>query len=300
MDAMREQQRQFLREIAEEDRIRKSQHMQVLRLIFIHLGLIVSALLFLLPFYIIVRNALMTQPEMTAFNWSWWAKQTQWENLTTLFTDPSAPMGSGLLNSAIIATMETVGQLLFASMAGFALARIPTRWNQAAFFLVVLTLMVPGAVTFIPKYIIVSQLGWVSTLQGIIVPDLFSGFACFLFRQMYLNFPQELEDAGRVDGLGYFGLYWRLSLPNSIPLFIALGVISFIGSWNGLLWPLVIGQDPSSWTVQVVLSTFITAQTIDLPELFMGAAVSILPLVILFLFLQRYIVEGVVHSGIQG
>jgi multiple sugar transport system permease protein len=278
----------------------KQPNIRLVRAFFIHLGLILSALLFLLPFYIIVRNAFMTQPEMTAFDWSWWAKEMQWNNLVTLFTDPSAPMGSGMLNSAIIATVETTGQLLFASMAGYALARIPTRWNKTTFFLIILTLMVPGAVTFIPKYIIVSQLGWVSTLQGIIVPDLFNGFACFLFRQFYLNFPQELEDAGRVDGLGYFGLYWRLLLPNSVPLLVALGVISFIGSWNGLLWPLVIGQDPSSWTVQVVLSTFITAQTIDLPELFMGVAVSILPLVVLFLFLQRYIVEGIVRSGIQG
>lgn len=273
---------------------------RILRTAFVYAALTVGAVLFLIPFYLIVRNALMLQTEITSFNWSWWAKDPQWDNLNTLFNDLMAPMGTGLINSAIIATLTTFGQLLFASMAGYALARIPSRWSNVIFSLVILTLMVPGAVTFIPKYIIVSELGWVSTLQGIIVPELFSGFACFLFRQFYLNFPHELEDAGRVDGLGYFGIYWRILLPNSIPIMIALGVIAFIGSWNSFLWPLVVGQDQSAYTVQVVLSTFITAQTINIPELFMGVAVAIVPLVILFFFLQRYIAEGIARSGIKG
>jgi multiple sugar transport system permease protein len=268
--------------------------------VFLYIGLTLCALLFLIPFYIVVRNALMTQLEVTSFDWHWWAKEPQWDNLNTLFSDLMAPMATGLMNSALIATLTTIGQLLFASMAGYGLARIPSRWSQPIFFLVLLTIMVPGAVTFIPKYMIVSELGWVSTLQGIIVPELFSGFACFLFRQFYLDFPHELEDAGRVDGLSYFGVYWRLLLPNSVPILVALGVISFISSWNSFLWPLVIGQDSSSWTVQVVLSTFITAQTINIPELFMGVAVAIVPLVILFFFLQRYIVAGVARSGIKG
>lgn len=281
-------------------RFRKHLRSYSIQTAFIYISLMVCALLFLIPFYLIVRNALMTQLEVTSFNWHWWAQDPQWDNLNTLFNDLMAPMATGLMNSALIATLTTAGQLLFASMAGYGLARIPSRWSQPIFFLVLLTMMVPGAVTFIPKYMVVSDLGWVSTLQGIIVPDLFSGFACFLFRQFYLNFPHELEDAGRVDGLGYFGVYWRLLLPNSVPILVALGVISFISSWNSFLWPLVIGQDPSSWTVQVVLSTFITAQTINIPELFMGVAVSIVPLMILFFFLQRYIMEGVARSGIKG
>jgi len=279
---------------------RKYQPGQIIRVIGVYTGLSLCALLFLIPFYLIVRNALMVQREITSFDWHWWAAVPQWENLDLLFNDLMAPMGTGMTNSALIAILTTVGQLLIASMAGYALARIPSRWSKPVFFMVILTLMVPGAVTFVPKYIIVSQLGWVSTLQGIIIPELFSGFACFLFRQFYLNFPHELEDAGRVDGLGYFGIYWRLLLPNSVPIMIALGVISFIGSWNSFLWPLVVGQDQSTWTVQVVLSTFITAQTINIPELFMGVAVSIIPLVIVFLFLQRYIAEGIASSGIKG
>ena len=137
-------------------------------------------------------------------------------------------------------------------------------------------------------------------VQGIIVPVLFSGFTTFLFRQYFLNFPRSLEEAARVDGLGYFGAYWRVVVPNSGAFFAAIAVITFIASWNAFLWPLVIGQDSSKWTVQVALSTFLTAQTINLHELFLAAGVSILPLVLVFVFLQRYLVQGVAETGIKG
>ena len=185
-------------------------------------------------------------------------------------------------------------------MAGYALARIPVRGRDLVFFYILLTLMVPAAVTFVPSYVVVANLGGVNTLWGIVVPGLFNAFAAFLFRQFYLDFPVEIEEAGRLDGLGYWGIYWRLLLPNSMGIMVALGILSFIYSWNAFLWPLVIGQNPSSWTVQIVLSTFLTAQVINLPMLFMGAAVGALPLVIIFLVMQRYIVEGVRLSGIKG
>lgn len=260
----------------------------------------VLALLFLLPFYLIVRNALMTNPEITSFSWNWLPQSLQWQNFHDLFADTSAPMLTGLKNSAIIATVTLVFQLLFASMAGYALARIPARGRNVVFFLLLLTLMIPAAVTFVPEYAVVSYLGGVSTLWGIIVPGLFNVFATFLFRQFYLDFPAELEEAARMDGAGYFRIFWGLLLPNSIGIMVALGALSFIFSWNAFLWPLVIGQQPSSWTVQIVLSTFLTAQTINLAELFMGAAVAAAPLVILFLIMQRYIAEGVRLSGIKG
>jgi multiple sugar transport system permease protein len=133
-----------------------------------------------------------------------------------------------------------------------------------------------------------------------VVPGLFNAFATFLFRQHYLDFPVEIEEAGRLDGLGYFGIYRGLVLPNSIGIIMALGVLSFINSWNAFLWPVVMGRYPSTATVQVVLSTYLTAQTINLPMLFMGAAVAAAPLIVVFLVMQRYIVQGVRLSGIKG
>ncbi len=262
--------------------------------------LIVLTVLFLFPFYLMIRNSLMTNPEITAFEWSWLPAEPQWSNFTALFEGEFATMSTGLRNSAIIAIVNLVLQTLFASMAGYALARIPVRGRDLVFFYILLTLMVPAAVTFVPSYVVVANLGGVNTLWGIVVPGLFNAFATFLFRQFYLEFPVEIEEAGRLDGLGFFGVYWKMLLPNSMGIMAALGVLSFISSWNAFLWPLVIGQSPDTWTVQIVLSTFLTAQQIDLSALFAGALVGALPLVVVFLFMQRFIVQGVRLSGIKG
>ena len=262
--------------------------------------LLILTVLFLFPFYLIVRNSLMTNPEITAFEWAWLPAEPQWSNFTELFEGEFATMGTGLRNSAIIAIVNLVLQTLFASMAGYALARIPVRGRDLVFFFILLTLMVPAAVTFVPSYVVVANLGEVNTLWGIVVPGLFNAFATFLFRQFYLEFPVEIEEAGRLDGLGYFGVYWKMLLPNSMGIMAALGVLSFITSWNAFLWPLVIGQSPDTWTVQIVLSTFLTAQQIDLSALFAGALVGALPLVLVFLVMQRFIVQGVRLSGIKG
>ncbi|CAN5779900.1 carbohydrate ABC transporter permease [soil metagenome] len=263
--------------------------------------LIALSIIFMLPFYIIIRNSLMTQAEITAFDaWQWIPEAPQWANYREVFEDTSISMAIGLRVSATLAIINLVLQTLFASMAGYALARIPFRGRDIVFFLILLTLMIPGAVTFVPTYVVVSELGGINTLWGIVVPGLFNAFATFLFRQFYLDFPTEIEEAGRLDGNSYFGVYWKLLLPNSLGIMAALGVLSFIYSWNAFLWPVIVGQSPDTRTVQVVLSSYLTAQTIDLTRLFAGAAIGAAPLIVVFLVLQRYIVQGVRMSGIKG
>jgi multiple sugar transport system permease protein len=256
--------------------------------------------LFLVPFYLLVRNGLSTDLEITAPDWRLFPRELHWENLRELFNDPMVPMARSLLNSAVVAVLQTTGTLLLSAMAGYGLARIPFRHANKIFYAVLVTLMIPSAITFVPLFVVVSTLGWVSDLRGLIIPGLFSGFATFLCRQYFLNFPRDLEEAGRVDGLAYWGVFWRIVIPNSGNFLAAIGVITFVASWNSFLWPLVIGQDPSSWTVQVALSTYLTAQTIEIAQLFAGAAVSIVPLLCVFLFLQRYLVQGVAQTGIKG
>jgi multiple sugar transport system permease protein len=263
------------------------------------LALILAGLLFLIPFYLVLRNALSTEADITAPNWKFFPTNLQWGNIGELFADQNVPMARALYNSAVVGILGTGGQLLLASMAGYGLARIPYKHADKVFYAIVATLMIPAAVSFIPSFIVVSSLGWVSTLRGLIIPTLFSGFATFLFRQYFLGFPRELEEAARVDGAGYFATFWRIVVPNSLPFFAAIAAITFISNWNSFIWPLVIGQDSSSWTVQVAMSTFITAQTVNIHELFMAAAVSILPLVLIFAFLQRYLIQGVTQSGIK-
>ncbi|MGW0470805.1 carbohydrate ABC transporter permease [Streptomyces coeruleorubidus] len=260
----------------------------------------VAGLLFLIPFYLIVRNALMTDPEITGEEWKWFPTSIQWSNFSEPFDDVTVDFARSLWNSVVVAVLHTAGILLICSMAGYGLARIPYKHANKVFYAVLVTLMVPTAVTFVPSFVLVSSLGWVDSYRGLIIPGLFSGFTCFLFRQYFLGFPKELEEAARVDGLGYWGAYWRVVVPNSLNFFAAIATITFINGWNAFLWPLVIGQDPSAWTVQVALSSYMTNQTVNYHLIFMATAISILPLVFVFLFLQRWLVQGIAQTGIKG
>ena len=263
-------------------------------------GLTLLALVFLFPFFVMVRGAFSSSAELGGLNWQWLPDALNLSSFQSLFTDSSTPVLHSLFNSAVISVATVVFTLLFCSMAGFALARIPFSGRNVVFWVILSAMMIPSATTFVLTYVVVGMLGGINTLWGIIVPGLFGVVYTFLFRQHALGFPREVEDAGRVDGLGWFGICLRLVLPNSKGILAALGVLAFIASWNGFLWPLVIGQTQSDWTIQVVLSTFLTSQAPNYPELFAGTVVAILPIVVVFLALQRYIVKGVTLSGTKG
>lgn len=247
-------------------------------------ALAAAAVVFLLPFFVLVRDGLAAD----------------WSTVGDLFTDMEVPFARSMLNSTVVAVLQTAGQLVLCSLAGYGLARVPYRHAGKVLAVVVATLMVPAAVTFVPGFVVVSSLGWLSDLRGLVVPGLFSALNVFLFRQYFLDFPLPLEEAGRLDGLSRWGVYWRIVVPNSAGFFAAIAVIDFIGSWNQFLWPLIIAQDSSTWTVQVALSSLLTAQNPKLTLLFAGAAVSILPIVLVFVVLQRYLVRGVTETGLNG
>jgi multiple sugar transport system permease protein len=261
--------------------------------------LVLLSIIYLIPFYVIVRNALMTKQEIAQFDWVLWAKTPQWSNLVNLLNDPIANMKIGLKNSALVSFYQVIGRLIISSLAGYGLARSRYKWADRVFYLILIAMMVPSAAIFVQTFLVVSYLGWVSTLAGLVIPGMFDVFSVFIFRQFFLDFPKDLEDAASVDGLSTFGTFWRVVVPNSTGVFISLGTLGLIRSWNSFLWPLVVGQSRDTWTVQVVLSTFLTAQTINLPALFMGAALGILPVIAIFFIVQRYIVEGVKVTGIK-
>lgn len=264
-----------------------------------YLALIILAVLFLLPFYVLLRNAFSTQLGITAPQWHWIPDNIGLENIRELFNNRNVPIARSLFNSGVIAIVQTFATVAISSLAGYGLSRIENRASKIILGMTVLTLMVPAAVTFIPSFVMVSTLGWISTLRGLIIPMLFSAFATFLFRQYFLSFPKELEEAAYIDGAGYWRTFWRVVMPNTYGICAAVGTIIFIGSWNAFLWPLLIGQDRDFRTIQVALSQFMTSQGIDMPQLFVGAAVAILPVLLVFIFLQRYLVEGVERSGID-
>ncbi|GAA1489830.1 carbohydrate ABC transporter permease [Brachybacterium sacelli] len=257
------------------------------------------ALVFLVPFYAMIKTALSTNDEIYSQEFVFWPSDPQWARIPQLLTDPK--FLEALQNSAIMAVVSTSLSILIASLAGYALVRIPSRAAKPMFILVIVVLLVPAPTAFVPNFIIVASLGWIGTLQGLIVPGLFSAFNVFLFRQFYVNFPREIEEAAYLDGAGFFRTFFRIVFPNTLPFASALTVLGLIGSWNAFLWPLVVaGDGQNAMTVQIYLSSFLTAQTFDYGGLFMAATISLIPVLLVFFVLQRYLVAGISATGLKG
>jgi multiple sugar transport system permease protein len=257
------------------------------------------ALVFLVPFYAMVKTALSTNEEIYSTTFTFWPSDPQWGRIPEVLGDPR--FLDALKNSAIMAVVATSLSILIAALAGYALARIPNRFARPMFMMVVIVLLIPGTTAFVPNFIIVASLGWIGTLRGLIIPGLFGAFNVFLFRQFYVNFPKEVEEAAHIDGAGYFRTFFQVIFPNTLPFASALTVLGLIGSWNAFLWPLVVaGSGQSANTVQIYLSSFLTAQTFDYGGLFMAAALSLIPVLAIFFFLQRYLVAGIAATGLKG
>lgn len=257
------------------------------------------AVFFLLPFYVIWRNAFSSQQHIIAPRWNWWPDQLDGTTLAAVLGNPNYGVLGALGVSVVVAVVQTVLTVVIALMAGYALSRWRTRASRLILGMTVFTLMVPAMVTFVPTFVMVSTLGWVSSYRGLIVPVIFSAFATFLFRQQFLEFPRELEESAALDGASTWATFWRIVVPNAMGTVAAVGTITFIGAWNAFLWPLLIGQDPSMRTIQVVLSQFMTSQGIRYPEMFTGALIAVAPALVVFLFLQRWLVQGVARSGLK-
>lgn len=265
-----------------------------------YLVLVVLALVFLTPFYLMVKTSLSSGAQISDPTFHLFPSSPDWGEFRRVLGDPD--FRSALWDSTVIAVLSTAGQIVLGGMAGYGLARIPNRAAGPVFTLVLVVLLIPAATTFLPNYVLVVKFGWVGSLRGLVIPVLFSAFDAFLFRQFFLNFPKELEEAGRIDGLGYVGTFTRIVVPNALPFAAALTVLGFVGGWNSFLWPLVVSGSggSSATTVQVYISEFLTAQTFDYQGLFMAALLSIVPLLVVFFLLQRYLVQGVAETGLTG
>lgn len=259
----------------------------------------VLAGVFLLPFYVIWRNAFSSQQAIVSPQWNWWPDRLDGATLAAVVGDPRLGVLRALGTSAVVSVVQTVLTVVISLMAGYALARWRTTAARIVLGLTVFTLMVPAMVTFVPTFVMVSTLGWISSFRGLIVPVVFSAFATFMFRQAFLGFPRELEESAALDGASTWTAFWRIVVPNVRGTIAAVGTIVFIGAWNAFLWPLLIAQDPGMRTIQVVLSQFMTSQGVRYPEMFAGALIAVLPSLLVFAFLQRWLVQGVERSGLR-
>jgi multiple sugar transport system permease protein len=194
-----------------------------------------------------------------------------------------------------------VGQLFFSALAAYAFARLNFPLRNQLFFLYVAALMVPGIVTLIPNYILIRNLGWLNTFQGIVAPSfLMSPFAVFFLRQFFLGINREVEEAAKIDGVSLFGSFWRIVVPLSGPPLATLGILTFISTWNEYLWPLLIGKDENVRVLTVALGVFKSQTPQGAPDwsgLMAGALLSIVPTVVLFLVMGRKAINSIQFSG---
>ena len=262
----------------------------------IGVGLAIGAVITAFPFIWMVTSSLKPQSESIDYPPTILPQAPTLEYYQTLFTE--LDFGRYLLNTVIVVLISYVGLILMA-MAGYAFAKFEFRGKRWMFFLVLATLMIPVQVTMIPTYLIINSLNLTNTLIGIALPTLVSGFSIFLFRQFMTTIPTEMLEAARLDGAGEFRTFWQIVLPMSKPILAVQVVLTFIAGWNSFLWPLILSSDQKLYTLSVGLS-LLNQQLAVNPSLQMaGASVMVVPILIVFIIFQRYVIQGFALSGLK-
>jgi multiple sugar transport system permease protein len=270
----------------------------VLKKILIHILLLSGAILMIIPFVWSVVTSL--KPAGAVFSqppfWMPWPPDfsAYREILSKL------PFIKYALNTLKIALLVTSGQLLTCSMAGYAFAKLRFPGRDKIFLGYIATLMIPGSVVMIPNFIVMRYLGWVNSHTALIIPAIGSAYGTFMMRQFFLSFPDELEDAAKLDGCSPPAFYWYVLLPNAQPILATLGVMAFQGTWNDFQWPLIILNSESRRTLQIGLSFLTSEYHTDWTILMAGSVLTITPIIILFFFAQKYFVQSVKLTGLKG
>lgn len=250
------------------------------------------------PFIWMVLGSFKTTTELRQTPPTWWPENATLDNYTQLFE--RLDFGTYFFNSIVVAAVVTAGNLLFCSMLGYALAMLDFPGRRLLFVLVVATLLIPGVVTFVPLFVLVANAGLVDTLPGLMLPFLAAPFGVFLMRQFISGLPRDLLDAGRVDGAGELRIFTRIILPLCGPALATLGILTFLGSWNNFLWPLVVAQTENTYTLPVALALYSKGQNAtNYGLLLAGATVVVMPMLLVFMAFQRRVIEGIATTGIK-
>jgi multiple sugar transport system permease protein len=259
------------------------------------LGLVVMAG----PFVWMLLGSLKTQQELVQVPPTWIPENPTLANYDRLFDRLDFPRF--FWNSTFIAVVTTLSNLVFCSMVGYALAKLRFFGRDKLFLLVLGTLLVPSSVTLVPLFVLMSRLELVNSLWAVILPAAAGPLGVFLMRQFMLSIPDDLLEAARVDGAREFYIFWRIAMPLSAPALAALGIITFLPAWNALLWPLVVLTGEDKFTLPVALAIFSRGQfQADYGLLMAGSVVLVLPVIAIFLVLQRHFTESVSMTGLKG
>ncbi len=269
--------------------------LEILAVVAIHLALAAAACVVLTPLVWLV-DAALKGPYVFENPFSF--KDPTLENFRSLFRQ--VPFFRYVANSMFVSTAVTLLQLFFSSLAGFALAKYEFRGKRPIMVLMLSTMMIPGQVLLAPMYKLVYQMGLVDTYWVLILPSIVSVFGIILFRQSMLQIPDELLDAGRIDGCSEFRLYWEIVVPVSRPMIGAFTLIAFMGSWNAFLWPQIVLNDQSRFTLPIALNQMVGLYSQEYGSLMAGTLLCILPVIVLFLLLQKEFMAGLTSGAVKG
>lgn len=263
--------------------------------------LLIGTLVVLAPFYIMLAISLKTPQELANTSNLAWPKHVTWQNYATVLSNPNVSFRLLLRNTTLIAFLNTLGVVLTSSLVAYPFARLRFRGKDRLFLLLLSTMMLPGIVTMIPTYIMFKYLRWIDTFYPLIVPAFFGGGAynIFLLRQFFMALPKELDEAAVLDGATNATIFWRIVMPLSGPALATVGVFSFIYNWRDFMGPLLYLNSQDKQTLELGLNTYQSLANSQW-ELIMAASVLVMiPLLLIFLFSQRYFVKGIVMTGLK-
>ena len=264
----------------------------------LHSVLILGLLAMTAPFLWTVLSALKPEGEIRQAPPTWLPRHPTLDNFRELFSRLDFPRY--FTNSVIVAVAVTAANLLICSATAYALAKLPFPGRRAIFAIVVGNVMVPVMVTFVPTFVLVSRLGLVNTYAGLILPNIALAVNVFLIRQYMLSLPDELLESARIDGAGEWRIYWRIVLPLCRPVLATVGILTFLGSWNNFLWPLVVATTENHYTLPVALALYSVGQNqTQYGLLLAGSVVVITPIVVVFFLLQKHFVQGIATTGMK-
>ena len=262
--------------------------------------LAILSVIFLGPLLIMLFTSLKTAGESQSVPPTFWPETPTLRAYDILLSAADNPVFLWFANSMMAATAHSLLVVATASLAGYALARMEFAGRNIIFGLIISTLFVPGFIFLMPNFLLLDTFGWLDTLLAVIIPGAAGAFGVFFMRQFFLGLPKEFEESARIDGAGPLTTFLRIMLPNAAPAMVTLLVLAFLANWNDFIWPLYVLFTDARLTLPVGLTKLQGAYTIDYPVIMAGAVVASLPVLILYSFVQRYVIEGVASGGVKG
>ncbi len=268
--------------------------------ILIYFFLAVGAIIMLFPFYWMISGSLKTLKEIQSTDIVWWPRQLQWQNFTEVLTMKSNPFGVYFKNSIIVSGLNTIFTLLTTILAAFAFSKLEFKGRDRLFNILLGTMMVPSQMYLITNFITITKMGLYNSLWAQILPYTASIFYIYLLRQFFNQIPNQLYLAAKVDGCRDWKFLWTIMVPNSKSCLVTIGLFNFIASWNAYLWPMMVTGDVNKRVLSIGLQYFTSEAGIQYQLMMAGATIVVLPLIVMYLVFQDYIVQGIARGGLKG